>query len=144
VTAREAILRELAHSKEADPHVIARRLLPRLTADQREELLIQGLEELTKLEIIATRQAIRASEVRPRGLSRWRVAMPERVWVGEWKLLENCKLDDLRWLADDYRARSEQMAAKEREFRLLAEDLEVSGCATVGEMWARTGQESAA
>lgn len=138
MTVLELICRELARSKEDDPSVVARRVLPKLSAKQREELLVEGVEQLAHQAVLQSRQEKRSGNAPAKsGPSRWKVAMPERVYVGEWKLLEKCGAEDLLWLAADYRMRAEQMAVKATEFEQLAHDLEGSGCATVGEMWAR-------
>lgn len=145
MTVLELICRELARSKEDDPSVVARRVLPKLSAKQREELLVEGVEQLAHQAVIQSRQEKRAGTAPAKsGPSRWKVAMPERVYVGEWKLLEKCSVDDLQWLAADYRMRAEQMSAKAQEFEQLAGEVESSGAATVGEFWARTGRKVAA
>lgn len=144
MSARELIARELARSGEANPTVVARRLLPKLKPAEREEVLLDGLVQLTHQAVIQSRQIKRSGTRATAGPSRWKIAMPERVYVGEWKLLENCGLDDLRYLAADYRMRAEQMEAKALEYERLAGGLERSGAATVGEMRARTGREVAA
>jgi hypothetical protein len=148
MTLSDLIRRELAKSKEADPHVIGRRLLPRLTDDMRAEVLARGIGELVTEAIrfermkggSATENASHAT-----GPSRRSVAMRERVYVGsEWKMLDECGVDDLLAIASDYRTRSEQLAARSLEFDALAQELKRSGCATVGEMRARAERRVAA
>lgn len=138
----ELIRRELARSREPDPHVVGRRLLPKLTEEMRQEILVQGIAELVRREI---RLARMDKSVGVPGPSRRSIVMRERVCVrGDWMMLEECGVDDLLAIADEYRTRSKQLAAKALEFDGLAHELKRSGCATVGEMRARTKQREAA
>lgn len=137
----QLIVAALAKSTEADPHVIARRLLPQLENDHVDELVLAGLLDRVSKHI----QMVRGSGVtaRPAGPSKWRVV--QRVCPGsQWKLLEDCDLSDLVMLAEQSRDLAARNAARALEYEQLADRLRASGCATVGELWARDESLAAA
>lgn len=127
----EIIDRALARSKEPDPHVIARKLLPRLSVVQREEALMRVLSELVAERIRVDRQVERGTM--RSGPSRWSIAT--RVCVGgEWKFRSDCTADDLFALADEYAARAASMTALSDEYRALGERVLAAGVSTLGEL----------
>lgn len=130
-TLAELVDASLARSREPDPHVIAKRLLPKLSPAMRESILLDGLAYHVRWRI----RVDRARDGLTTGPSKWSIA--KRVPVLG-KLLEDCDLSDLEALADDYRRRADDMLARAEEVDQLADQLRTSRCRTVGEMWART------
>jgi|SRR6185312_11309638 len=122
----------LARSREADSHVIARRLLAKVT-EHHETILLAGLAYLVRQRIHVDRHATGLTP--SAGPSKWSVV--KRVPVLG-KLLEDCDVSDLEALAEDYRRRAGAMLARADEVEQLADQLRASGCGTVGEMWAAT------
>jgi hypothetical protein len=134
---RKLMRAELARSKEADPRVVANRLALKLDDDARAAAISYGLKAIAHEEVHFARMEAAEYDPNPArvGPSRRSVVLRERVWVDrEWKILDDCDVDDLLWIADDYRRQSEQLAEKERVYVELAEELRRSGCATVGDM----------
>jgi hypothetical protein len=126
------LLREaLARSREPDPHVVARRVASKLSRETLIGAAIWGLEAMAREQIRITRYAAP-------GPSRHSIVMRERVAIGDvWMFLDDCGADELLMLASEYRERSEAMLAKAVEYESLADELQRSGCATVGDLWAR-------
>jgi hypothetical protein len=132
VTLEELIQRNLDRSTEADPHTIARRLIPRLSPLHKSQILTDGLAELV-------REQIRLARMTPpnqrTGPSKWKNAAAERVWTGErWMMLDDCGIAELNAIALNYEILAAQNAAKAVEYHTLAKALERSGYKTVGEM----------
>lgn len=126
----------LADMREADPHVIARRLLPNLTEEMREKLLLVGLTDRVSQAMARARSNGIAAPVRREGPSKWEVA--KRVWVaGEHKLLADCDFSDLMTLGEQHREISARNIARAVEYEQLAAELREAGCATVRELWER-------
>lgn len=123
----------LAHSREADPHVIARRLLPRLSEDDLTALALRGLVDQVSTQIRRVREG--GVGGRP-GPSRWQVA--QRVCVeGTWKLLANCTATDLETLAGQHRDLAAKNLARADEYHDLATAVRRAGVETVGALWTR-------
>lgn len=135
----ELIKTELAKSNEADPHKIARKLLNKINNDQIQELLIRSMTELVTEQIRFSRAETftgPVSEGYRVGPSRRSIVIQERVRAkDQWKMIVDCNVNDLCYLAESYKRRTEQMAEKTQYYELLAEELKDSGYATVGEMW---------
>lgn len=151
---RTRVREALTKSREPDPHVITRRLLPKLTGKDKTELVLTGLVAICTEEIRFARTPYeagkscgdRAYEPPQPGPSRWQQSMPERVNIAGkgWQLLAECGVEDLITLAGQYSERAAANAARATEYRELARLLEASGCATVGDMRAREEEEKAA
>lgn len=145
MTFRELLRQALAEDAEPDPRVVARRVLMMATAEQLAEAQLVGAEYSARQ---LTHQAAGTWADRHEtrvGPSRYLIALRERVNIdGTWKALDDCIHADLLWLAQDYRERSEALIEKAREVETLASDLGRSGCATVGEMRARSSHKVAA
>lgn len=125
-----ALIERALTTKEPDPHVIAMRVVPKLSDEVRQQMIYAGVLDRVCKQISFERSA----GPRKPGPSKW--ATVQRVAPGgEWKLLADCTTDDLLLLAAEYRQRSDELLAREREYRELAGQLRASGCATVGEMW---------
>jgi hypothetical protein len=139
VNARELIRAELARSREPDPHKITRKLVMRLNDADRLSLVTAGMTALVMEEIHFSRmEAAEAAEAPAPGPSRRSVVRQRVCAAGDWKMLDDCNVADLEAIALDYRSRETQMATKAVEYEAMAERLRRSGCATVGEMLART------
>lgn len=141
------ITKELSNSTEADPHKIATKLLNIINHKQTEEILTRGLVELIKEQIRFNRiesNTDRSADNNP-GPSRRSIAIQARVKAqNQWKMLVECNIDDLNSIAIEYKDRAQKMYEKSRYYELLAEELQCSGYATVGEMWAQQEQKTAA
>jgi hypothetical protein len=126
----------LARTREADPHVIARRLLPKVSAEDLRTLALAGLVDRVSKRVHLARELGLGAPVRREGRSRWQVA--QRVCAaGEWRLLEDCGVAELDALIEQHEVIVAQNAARADEYRALRAQLVASGCATVGEFWAR-------
>ena len=115
---------------EADPHVIARRLLRHLTQEERDDMVLRGLAE----EVALRQRAVRAEvPTAAPGPSRWsQVKREVAPFVN--KFLDECTLDDLRqivYLYDEQISRTQ--AVRERYAKLLAEMLR-TGAETVADL----------
>lgn len=138
----DALIRaSLDRSREADPHVIARRLIARIPDEHLRAALAECLGDRVRHVMHLDRMRSAAPEVPSpagRGRSRWEQAAPllrQRYCVaGEWKLLGDCTADDCDLLADDYARRAAQQAAVEARFRRLAAQLRASGASTVSDL----------
>jgi len=126
----DLIDKALARSTEPDPHVIARELLPRLTAAQRDEAIVRVLVELVTERIRFERAAERTAKPGP---TRWSIASRECV-AGVWKFRTDLTVDDLFMLAEEYATRGNRLLTISDEYRTLGERLRASGCATLGEL----------
>lgn len=149
-----ALIRDtLARSREPDPHVIARRLVPKIPREQRDAALADCLGDRVRIEI--GRQRMKASPVPAQdavdtqrtsggggvkvGRSKWTRLAPalrQRYSVGgEWKLLRDCTADDCDVIAEGYARRSAEQAAIQGRFQFLAEVLRGTGpTATVADL----------
>ena len=131
LSVRELLREALAKSREPDPHVVARRVALKLPRELLLEAAAWGLETMARVEV----HKERCSQSGP---SRRSIVMRERVAVGEtWMFLDDCGTAELLLLAGEYRERSKAMLTKAAEYESLAEALQRSGCATVGELRAR-------
>jgi len=126
----------LSKSNDADPLALSRKLMMRLTPEQREEAALAYCGQVLEQENRFSRAPLPSH-----GRSRWQVARDESEDRG-WKFLDDCTFDDLIALADSYAARAAANLAREHELRALADELAASGFQTVGEM--RSAQERAA
>lgn len=128
------IVAELAKSKSPDPAVVARRLMARMTIEERDAALADALVDRVRIQV--TRERGHATEGRRAGRSRWE-QVRERVCVaGSWKFLADCTSLDLRAMAAEYALRADEMRAKEREYCALADALDAAGVETVGDLGA--------
>lgn len=141
----------LAKSKDRDPQTIARKLMARLTAEERDAALASCLADRVRIQITRARlsdhptcDAYTASVAgsRTQGPSKWRIQ--SRVYVPEvgWRFEFELTVPDLRAVAGEYSVRALQMTAKQIEYAKRAQQLEQSGFATWGEYVA--SQEQAA
>src|SRR5438552_11855274 len=103
-------------SLEADPKRIAGEVTTRLTQSDIDDLAVTYLAELVRLEI--TRKRATPSP-KAAGPSRWRQALGERVFVGSWKWLRDCDIEDLAVLADSYRREAAALTAKAQDAQRL-------------------------
>jgi hypothetical protein len=130
----DLIAQILSRTKEADPHVIARRYLAKLTPEMREQLVLVGFADRISRMVATVRSDGVKTPTRSVGKSKWQVA--QRVCpAGEHKLLSDCDLSDLLLLEKQHLALSAMNQARALEYRDLADQLFASGCDTVGEMW---------
>lgn len=124
----------LTRSREPDPHVIARRLIPRIPDEEVRAIMVECLHDLVRQEIRRARQALSeptggSASPSPSRWERYRYKPG-----GEWKLLADCTAEDCDLLADEYAERKEREAALERRFRNLAALLRAHNAATVGDL----------
>jgi hypothetical protein len=130
--------------KEPDPHVIARRLLPRIPAEERDAILASLLVERVTLLMRSQRSDNLApgqtsSETqgeRAGGKSRWERHAPRLRYptADGWKFRGDLTAEDCDRLADNYEARAAANAAAGAEFRALAERLRAAGAQRVADL----------
>jgi hypothetical protein len=132
--------------KEADPHVIAKRLVARVPEEDLRAVLADVLGD--RVRIVIGQKRMRTSGLGERlappsaglqrGASRWQVwsgDLTQRYCVdGVWKLLGECSADDCDSLAVDYARRAAEQSALEDKFRRLSARLRASGAATVADL----------
>lgn len=151
MTLSERIYRVLAKSNDPDPHSVARKLMARMSQEERDEALASCLADRVRIEITRARlghhqgddQGLPAGS-RTEGPSKWAAMVQPRVYVPTvgWKFEIALTAEDLHRVADEYASRTASMIVKEREYRDRAVKLAVSGLATWGEYVAQ--QEQAA
>jgi hypothetical protein len=136
--------------KEPDPHVIARRLYAKLTEDQKQAMIVDGLAQRISLAIRSERaetgltpvdRPSMASDgtetVRRVGRSKWQRNMryAQRVFVeGEWKFLAQCTVSEVDWLADQRAGEAAKLNAIADGFRKLADHMRATGAQVVSEL----------
>jgi len=138
----ERINETLAKSKDRDPQTIARKLMARLTHEERDAALASCLTDRVRIQITRARlgdqdhaddHRAHVAGARTTGPSRW--AIQARVFVPEvgWRFEFELTVPDLRAIAGEYGERASQMTAKQRQYAARAQELEASGLATWGE-----------
>jgi hypothetical protein len=149
---RKLIHEMLGRSEEADPHVIAKRLVTRIPQEDLREALASSLADTVRIEIGRLRMqafnrpaptsvhAGSSEEASGRvGKSRWErhaeVLLNQRIFVdGDWKILRDCTADDLEKVADGHADRAREAEAVAARFRGFAAKVRAAGVATMGEL----------
>jgi hypothetical protein len=132
---RQMVRELLDERSDADPHSVVEEAFHAMSRAQREEAALFGLHKMVTEITRNDRESPAKGKQSKAGPTRWAVARRQPYNVnGEWKWLEECRVDDLLAIADDYKARAAAETAKEVEFRKLARDLARSPYETVGEM----------
>lgn len=148
---REAI-RELVADGEADPRVIADKVMPSLDDGEREYLLRLGLVEVAGHVLRSQRRYHAPDDDTPQlDLGQ---PQPSRKWQGVreashdpttwkvnvngredgWKVLVDCTLADVDAIAGMYMQRARANAEAGRRYKALADEMRQRGAATVGEL----------
>lgn len=112
-------------STEADPHVIAKRLAPRIPDEHLAAVVATLLLSRVSYEIRQQRREIRLPgadpEPGPSSTAEAGSVLELRYSVGEdgWKMLGECDADDIHAIADDYRRRATANQKLYRKFAAL-------------------------
>lgn len=134
------LIREtLDQSSEADPRVIAHRLVARIPQDVRDAALASCLGDRVRIEIGRRRMhaTVVSAEVAPGTSWRERAAdmLKQRVNVaGEWKLLGDCSAEDFDSLADEAERRAAEQSATAAKYRRYALLLRKASCPTLSDL----------
>ena len=127
----DLILAVLKRGREADSHVIARRLIARLSPELVDELISYALVERVQMcqrQVRATRTF--APEQAEPGPSKWAQVYREPApFIG--KFLDECTAEDLRAIVASYEAHLAGMRAARDRFAELLAQLEATGAETV-------------
>jgi len=139
---REVVDQALAKSKDPDPHVVARKLLLRLTPAQRDEALQRAVllmvqervrELRANVEDFTPENLDHAETSVTVGASRWSIA--QRVNInGVWKFLADCTAADCFAKAAEYDESAARLTAMADHYRALAHRLQVAGVERVGDL----------
>jgi hypothetical protein len=130
---REIARRLLSTAVAPDPDVLAPKIIGAITQDQADAIVTQYARQLVREEIHRARLPSQQSV----GVSKWKIAKFVSVGINTWKLEDECTVDELLLVADNYARQINALVERERYYRDLAEQLVASGCSTLGEMRAR-------
>lgn len=137
------LIREyLTRTKEADPHVIARRLVARIPTEERDAALASCLGDRVRIEIGRQRMHAHALPVaaQPRPGVSWRKraasVLNQRIPVpgGGWKQIGDVTADEFDAIADDHARRAAEQEAVAARYRRYAQELRRSGAATLRDL----------
>ncbi len=139
VTLASRIRDAVARSPSPDPHVVARKLLSKLSAEERDTLALSGLVERCSLATRAIRSAARdeggGTTV---GRSRWQRHVSEldtsHFVAGEWVLLGDCGAEQLDALAAQHAETASQHAALRDRFAAYAQQVRTAGVARLRDL----------
>lgn len=126
-----AIRGVLDKSKEADPAVIAKRAVMKLTDDECREALMLAARTEARIEMSRARMAANAAPVTASKWDRHRSDLRLRVSVdGHFKLMADCTAEDFDWLAADRERQATALAQQAENFRRLAAEMRAVGAQT--------------
>lgn len=148
----ELIRSTLERSREADPHVIARRLVARIPAEHVHAALADCLADRVRIQIgrsrmqhvgdlLAVDTTTKAAATSRPGRS-WRkqtaALFAQRLFVPSagWKRLGECTAEDCDAVADAHARRAVEQAVLEERFRAYARLLRDAGVATLADLGA--------
>lgn len=143
------VTEQIETSGEADPHVIANRLLMQMSAKECREALSQCLGGHVRVVIGRLRMNARAAdEVQPTvGTSKRARAINEldlAVYLGdEWKILGDCTSDDLERLAAQHDVEADKHAALRDRYARYAQLVRESGQPTLRDVFAAARKAAA-
>lgn len=147
INLRALVRDHLAATDEADPGVIADRVLSAIPKAQYEAVIGQMMRLYVRQVISETRTSSRPSNSPIRSTPStswkgnairdgWQRQLDSRLHVGEseWKLLRDCTHADLLAVAAERQEKAEQNAAWARTYRAYAAAVDAAGVATFGEL----------